>query len=291
MEYEDWLKSVRLDAKFRESLENSKKLVYQVKRFTSFVISDLTTQVRKGRNIDDIIKDLQSGFGIPKSRIKEFSAFIKDELNRYSEFRSTSGRDLGLTLSDSEFQRINAILNYETTIQQQAALDAVKTLQKAQQTPSIQRVLANGSGVNQIENLLRSGGMQYHAITEARLALQQFNSRYTYSVADQAQINIFEYYGPSDEKNRALCAALVGLWFTKDQLSNMDNGLGYSVLHYCGGPNCRHEPLPVPQQFQNQFPEKLSGNLELVQFAQDSKRPFSIFVTEENKQKLELELN
>ncbi|MEP2447366.1 MAG: hypothetical protein ABJI69_09070 [Balneola sp.] len=284
MDYSDWLKKVQLDANFRESLENSKTIASQVQRFSKFVIADVTDQIRRGKDIDLIIRELQSGFGIPKNHLERFSKSIQDQLKVYADFRAGSGRDLGIQISDSEFQRLSATVNFTNTIQQQTAQDVINSLEKGKNTPSIQKALASGSGVNQIENILRQGGLTVHAFTEARLALQQFNNLYSFSVSDQAGIDKFEYYGPNDAKVRPFCAGLVGLWFTKDQLTQMVNGLGYPVLIYCGGPNCRHEHLPVPVQFQQQFPEKSNVAFELSIYNQNAKRPVSVFTSPSNKE-------
>lgn len=286
MEYRDWLKSVRRDAKFRESLETSPRLVRQRERFVSFITGTVDERLRKGQSIDQIIKEVKALQLIPKNRLQEFTNAIRDNINTYAKFRQNSGRDLGVDLKDAEIQQIQALSDFERKIEIQSAYDVARQLDRARLVPKIRKQLANGEGRNATTQMLRNSGLKHHAQVEANLALQEFNNRYSFAVSDQSQINVFEYYGPNDSKTRPFCAGLVNYRFQMSQIEQMVNGLGFSVKHTCGGPNCRHEWLAVPLQFQAEEPDKMATEYEYVEMGKDKRRPIRVYLTEENRSRV-----
>ena len=283
MNYQDWLKAVRRDARFREKLETSTRLIRQRERFVSFISATVDERLRRGQSIDEIIRETKALQLIPKDRVKEFTNAIRQNINTYAEFRKKSERDLGVNLSKSEIQQIQALSDFERKIEIQSALDTARALDRARLVPKIRKQLARGAGREQITQELRNSDLKAHAQVEANLALQEFNNRYSFAVANQSQIKTFEYYGPSDSKTRPFCLGLAGYRFQESQIEQMVNGLGFPVRETCGGPNFRHEWLAVPLQFQSEEPEKMVTEYEYVELGKNKRRPMRVYLTEENR--------
>lgn len=81
--------------------------------------------------------------------------------------------------------------------------------------------------------------------TDLKTQVSAYNRVVQYEQARMAGLNSFLYAGPRDERNRPFCAERVNKVFSREQISQWDNGQGLPADIFCGGYNCRHELVPV----------------------------------------------
>lgn len=274
MNYEDWLKSLRRNARHRYALEQ--KLSNQATRFSNFIIADLDTRMGKGASADQLIDEYLGGFDIPQQDLIRYRNQIESTLQEYSDFRQSLDID-DKKLFDGDFERMKATVNFEGTPEQQAKKDVVKALRKA---------TGAGLGRQGIIDTLKQSGLKDHLDVEAGLALQEFSNNYSFAVSDQSQTKLFEYFGPSNDAIiRPFCDAIVGYRFTDAQISTMINGTGFEVKRHCGGPRCRHDWVNVPEALATGNPEKIVDTFEYQELG-EGKRPLRVFLTEDNKERV-----
>lgn len=274
MTYEDWLKSLRRNARHRYNLE--KKLSNQAKRFSRFIIADLDSRLGKGATARQLIDEYLSGFDIPEQDFRRYRTEIESTLKQYSDFRQNLSID-DAALFDGDFERMKATIDFEGTPKQQAKKDVVKTLQRG---------VASGQGKQGIITMLQKSGLTEHLDVEAGLALQEFSNNYSFAMSEQSQTRLFEYFGPSgDAIIRPFCDAIVGYRFTDAQISTMINGTGFEVKRHCGGPRCRHDWVNVPEALAADQQDKIVDTFEYQELG-EGKRPLRVFLTEENKDRV-----
>jgi hypothetical protein len=74
-------------------------------------------------------------------------------------------------------------------------------------------------------------------------ALGAFDRVDTFRQAAEAEVDRFRYAGPPAQ--RAFCVGMLqqaaaGRTYTREQINELSNGQGLSVLYYCGGWRCHH---------------------------------------------------
>lgn len=61
----------------------------------------------------------------------------------------------------------------------------------------------------------------------------------------QDEIALFLYDGPIDNKTRDFCREHAGIVYSLRALKALDNGTGFPVVPFLGGPRCRHRLSPI----------------------------------------------
>ncbi|MBP8975093.1 MAG: hypothetical protein KBG83_00095 [Bacteroidetes bacterium] len=142
---------------------------------------------------------------------------------------------------------------------------AEMTLVKTKQTTlnffrkEVRRAIAAGLGANVLQKRLEEQSESLHEqlATLANTQVAAYNNLLTFKQAEESGTEQFLYSGPLSPSTRPFCRAHVGRIFTKEQILKMDNGQGLPVLETCGGYNCRHSWVAVP----NTMSEKDAGGV------------------------------
>lgn len=114
----------------------------------------------------------------------------------------------------------------------------------------LDRSLSIGLKSSEIEQLVRHAvqGSDGNAKAITATALGGFDRVDTFRQADEAGVDRFQYAGPGAQ--RPFCRTMMqlageGVTYTRAEIEQISNGLGLSVLYFCGGWHCRHHWQPV----------------------------------------------
>jgi hypothetical protein len=112
----------------------------------------------------------------------------------------------------------------------------------------VRRALAAGLGATALWKRLeeRSELLNEQLATLANTQVAAYNNLLTFKQAEESGTELFLYSGLLSSSTRPFCRTHVGRIFTEDQILQMDNGQGLPVLETCGGYNCRHSWVAVP---------------------------------------------
>lgn len=94
----------------------------------------------------------------------------------------------------------------------------------------------------------KRGLYEWHAGTYVRTESSKVIQSFMNIQAQNVSADEFLYLGPYDNKTRPFCAELVGGVYRKSEIEEMDNGQSGDVMSDCGGYNCRHHLLAVPDE-------------------------------------------
>lgn len=90
------------------------------------------------------------------------------------------------------------------------------------------------------------------AATEINTSYASFSRAATAEFAEQVGLDLFLYDGPDDALTRDFCNEVLDRdppIYTLEEIQALDNGSGLDVLTSGGGFNCRHQWVPISEEF------------------------------------------
>ncbi len=108
-------------------------------------------------------------------------------------------------------------------------------------------VLVGKKRLDVIESLQNNLKVNFdRAAMYADTSIRSYDRIATMGVWEEAGIDTFRYFGPSDLVTRPFCKSRVGKVYTIAQIKAMNNGSKVfgDVIRYAGGPRCRHTFQP-----------------------------------------------
>lgn len=179
-------------------------------------------------------------FHLPAAKQQQLRASLTSGQGRIATWRTQLYREVGVMAAAVD----------ATMLQAAYAVDFPRIANDVRQvvTRQARRVIALGGDSRQMAAILRQGEVvAYQAKTLSNTALAQFSNAHTRQIAKEAGINTYRYIGPPAE--RPFCQDLLasGRDYTEQEIAVMDNGQGLDVMTSCGGYNCQHSWILVPE--------------------------------------------
>ena len=196
---------------------------------------------RSGRSLGDIL-DALSSFRLPAGELAKLRLLVEEDMSAALLADRSMGSSLSpAALEAASLESIRA--SYELTTPQ------IKSSIKNYLVKETRRAMASGSGASGLKRNLAaaSGAAESELQTLSNAMVAQYNNLLTFNQARSAGVTRFLYSGPVAPSTRPFCQAHAGIVFTVDEISQMDNGQGLPVANSCGGYNCRHEWVMVPE--------------------------------------------
>jgi len=120
------------------------------------------------------------------------------------------------------------------------------------------------------------------AETHARTAINAYDQEYRDELANQSGLSHFLYAGNIQTNSRRFCIAHVGGVYSREQISQMENGQIEPVSTFCGGYNCRHSWVPVDPSWDDDLEEnQVPDSTDTISFGQGD-RTTTIIPTDPN---------
>ncbi len=190
--------------------------------------------MREGKSFSQIL-ELLSSFQLPAAETSKLKDALKKEMERIAH--SAKG------MERLEESAVNNLLGLADITLPKIKADIRKVLQK-----ELDRAIRSGIGPEALTRRLRDQEIDTaeRVKTLANTSIAQFNNSLTFEQAKVSGSERFLYSGPISVSTRPFCLAHVGYVFTLEQIALMDNGQGLPVREACGGYNCRHEWVAVP---------------------------------------------
>jgi hypothetical protein len=209
------------------------------------------------RKLTRLIKSMLKS-GASEAAIKRAAKKLIKQFNPYSRLSKQFEKD-ALKVAENAFSETSKRLFW---IQQhnrpKLSKKALKTLIVVNNQFALMQNKINKSVVSLVEKAIKEdissselskliaeavGGGKYRANTIANTALQGYSAANTLEMAKNAGVKKYKYSGPPAQ--RQFCKSRLGKVYTYDQIQNMDNEQGLSVLYFGGGYNCPHFWEPV----------------------------------------------
>lgn len=215
------------------------------------VLAELTRLIdaNPGLSLDEYADLIARQFVLPPSKTAHLKALLADGQRRMADAkREMIETGTGIPVDyDSTALRAAYAINFPRISQ-----DINRQVQTA-----LRSIIIRGGDIAELVSSLRHSQIGAHqAWTLAHTALAQYDNAYTIAISRQAGIQKYQYFGPSGQ--RPFCQSHVGNIYTSTEIAQMSNGQGLSVATSCGGYNCRHQWLPIPNQLN---PKHMSGAL------------------------------
>jgi hypothetical protein len=112
-------------------------------------------------------------------------------------------------------------------------------------------------------------GKLHWARTNARQVVGGYNRIHRDEVRKELELDRALYYGEVRNNSRPFCRQLIGKVFSLEQIEQMNNGQGLSVLTYCGGWNCIHSWLWVRKGWDDELDKQFSDERSFVSMEED----------------------
>lgn len=209
----------------------------QAERLARSVRREVYRMVRSGMTMSEILSKL-ADFPVPPGARKDFEREIVKSMKEMAQAGSWIGSDAGPSALGAA--DIDVLIAASDIVQPEIRSGIRFHLQE-----EVRRAIAAGYGPETLRRRLEAyefGDMRALAFT----SLAQFSNNLTFRRAEISGTRRFLYSGPIAPSTRPFCRAHVERIFTLDQIERMDNGQGLPVRQACGGYNCRHEWVAVP---------------------------------------------
>jgi hypothetical protein len=207
---------------------------------TNEQLIDLMLQGGLGRSIDQFIEDQDKIRNSISSLINTIEpSFNFDSINQQIDL-------IALQSANSVFDEV-VIPSFQKNIKQ-ALRDATFTTSVKQAMSNLQSTMKRSEG---------------SILTEVRTKISQYGRSITATAGAAAGLNHFLYTGALDGITRNFCRALVNKVVTSQQMNQLNNNQGLSVITSGGGYNCRHSWSPVSLGFIKSAKLDLATNADI----------------------------
>lgn len=179
--------------------------------------------------IREQIENERKKFGLKKSNEKLALGVVRSELNA---LKQQFVQERFAAVRDVVFDAVNGT---ESAISEALVRAVTKGMRN---NLSVQELLQNIKHVEKVQ--------ERHLNTVLFTTQSMVRRGSVFVEAQEAGINKFKYVGARGGLIRPFCAERVGKVYSFDEIQTMDNGQGLSVLYSCGGYNCRHRWVAVP---------------------------------------------
>ena len=240
----------RLKRKIQARAINVEAFSLRLNRFLSNRLESLTERLQDGEpeafEAAQILGSLQTELvrGGLEEVTQDLNAAYADELAAIASQLSQYEEEL---FSDIDVDVIEELINFDvsqvTQLAQQYVGDMRSQLMRqvlAGETPDIAAMINN-----------ITGSLESNLKTELDTLLAGFSRSVLVGKSKDLGFELFIYLGPDDEVTRPFCERLLDRdppIYTADEIEEMDNEQGLSVMTYGGGYNCRHEWSPISEE-------------------------------------------
>lgn len=185
--------------------------------------------LREGVSLQEILTRL-SAFRLPPGERQKLERAVRASMEEIAKARAL----------DLPTEHIDALI-----AARQISIGNIQHQMQADLQQEVRRALVAGYGPDVLRRRLEERGFA-NAETEAQTAVSRFNNLLTFENAAVTGTRTFKYFGPVSAITRPFCRAHAGQVFTEEEIRKMDNGQGLPVSESCGGYNCRHYWIAVP---------------------------------------------
>lgn len=223
--------------------EAEKRIAASTEKLLAAARQEILRMLARGASLPDVLEALAS-FRLPVSEAAKLRSMLEMEIAIATEAQRAIALHAGpgaLTRASAEAARAS----YELTTPQ------IKSGIKNYLVKETRRAMASGSGASGLKRNLAAqfGTAESEMQTLANAMVAQYNNLTTFNLARTAGVKRFLYSGPVAPSTRPFCRAHAGIIFTEEEIAHMDNGQGLPVTSSCGGYNCRHMWVMVPEGF------------------------------------------
>lgn len=185
--------------------------------------------LREGVSLQEILVRL-SAFRLPPGERQKLERAVRASMEEIAKARAL----------DLPGEHIDALI-----AARQISIGNIQHQMQADLQSEVRRALVAGYGPDVLRKRLEERGFA-NAETEASTAVSRFNNLLTFENAAATGTRTFKYFGPVSAITRPFCRAHAGQVFTEEEIGRMNNGQGLPVSESCGGYNCRHYWIAVP---------------------------------------------
>jgi len=221
-----------------------------VDRLVKASLKEIDRMLRNGATFEEILANLRS-FKLPPNEAGKLEGALQKAMDEISAQRKWALNEL----QDKDIEEIKSLNAISIPKLQKAISGSIM--------PTVRKAIATGMGPTALMHELKNLEFEKPK-TLANTAIAQFNNELTFAQAEMSGVETFQYFGPLAPSTRPFCRAHVGKIFTLAEIERMDNGQGISVRSSCGGYNCRHYWLAVPNGTITKKQEVIVGKQKLL---------------------------
>ncbi len=221
---------------------SKEKIINSAQQLVAASRNQIFKWMREGLTQSEIIEKLKS-FRLPAAESAKLKRELRDAMDELRSAQKILGSDLSAQKIQSlSAQKMIALSNVSLPNMQRDLSDAMAR--------EIHRSIASGAGITALRRRLENLDLPERSSPEtiANTVIASYNNNITFERSKQTGTKYFEYSGPVSSGTRPFCRAHAGQIFSREEILKMNNGQGLPVMSSCGGYNCRHEWIAVPDE-------------------------------------------